>query len=428
MRKSPFLITSIIAVALQLSSANAESDTMYNSGQMGDPAPTETFSQQSQEPFTAFTGKVTKNKVRMRVLPNLDSPIVKELKQGELLMIIGETEDFYAVQPPQGIKGYVFRTYILDNIVEASRVNVRMEPDLEAPVIAQLHSGDRVQGSISTINNKWMEVAPPETSRFYVSKDYVEKIGDASALSAIEKRRDDVNILLNSTYLASQTEMQKAFPEINLDKIYANFNKVVSDFKDFPEQVARAKELISSIQDSYLQKKVAFLEAKTKIIHEDWQSKNSQLSDQMKSQQQKMAQMEQQLKRNNGSAPYIAQNSKNDAQNSMTTKMSAWVPVEKSLYDDWAKNNNDKAQDDFYREQNDSAVALRGIIEPYNRVIKNKPGDFILVNQTTHLPVAYIYSTQVNLQDRVGQEVTIYGATRDNKNFAFPAYFVLSVE
>lgn len=419
MRKRAALILSGIILMVQSSVMSAQKP-------MGDAELPETASQHSQGPFTAFTGKITKNKVRMRILPNLDSSIVKELKQGDMVIVIGETEDFYAVQPPAGVKGYIFRTYVLDNVVEASRVNVRMEPDLEAPVMAQMRSGDTVQGgTISPLNNKWLEISPPDTARFYISKDYIENIGDPSKMAAVEKRRDDVNILLNSTYLSSQTEMQRNFPDINLDRIYGNFNKVVNEYPDFPEQVARAKELISSIQDSYVQKKIAFLEAKTKLIQDDWQSKNSQLTDQMKTQQQKLSQMEQQLQRSRGNAPYIAQNS---AQSGMTAKMATWIPTEKALFDEWVKNNANHTEDDFYREQNDQAVALRGIIEPYNRVIKNKPGDFILVNQTTHLPIAYIYSTQVNLQDRVGHEVTIYGASRDNKNFAFPAYFVLSAE
>jgi hypothetical protein len=84
--------------------------------------------------------------------------------------------------------------------------------------------------------------------------------------------------------------------------------------------------------------------------------------------------------------------------------------------------------EEFYRQQARDAVSLHGIIEPYNRVIRNKPGDFVLVNQANHLPIAYLYSTQVNLQAKVGQAVSIQAIQRDNHNFAFPAFFVLSVE
>lgn len=385
--------------------------------------PSSQQSTNSTAPFSAFTGKVTKSKVRLRLQPNLDSPILKEFNQGDMLIVIGETEDFFAVQPPAGSKSYVFRTYILDNVVEASRVNVRLEPDLDAPVIAQLHAGDHIQGNISPINNKWLEIAPPATARFYVSKDYIEKIGDPSIMASIEKRRDEVNILLNTTLVASQNEMQKSFPEINLDSIYANFNKIINDYKDFPEQASRAKELLSSVQDNYLQKKVAYLEAKTKIVQEDWQTKNSQLNEQMKNQQQRMSHLEQQLKTKR--VPYLAPGKTNPG---ISNKMAAWLPVEQSLYNEWAQLNENKTQEEYYQELSQSAVALKGIIEPYTRAIKNKPGDYILVNQSNHLPIAYLYSTQVNLQDKVGHEVTVYGASRDNHSFAFPAYFVLSID
>ena len=403
----------------------ADDSTYYSqSSTDSDAAVPEIRQEAPAQPFSPFTGKLTKNKVRMRLLPNLDSPIIKELAQGDMLIVIGETEDFYAVQPPAGTKAFVFRTYVLDNQIEASRVNVRLEPDLDAPIIAQMRQGDKVDGTISTINNKWLEITPPPSARFYVAKDYVEKLGDSSMLSMIERKRDEVNMLLSTTYLASQTELQKPFPEINLDGVYANLNRVINEYSAFPEQVARARELISSTQDNYLQKKISYLEAKTKVVQDDWQNKNTQLNEQMKSQQQKLSQLEQQLKKSKGAAPYIAQN----AQSGVSNKMNAWVPVEEALYATWTKDNGNRSQDDFYSDQEKHAVEIRGIIEPYNRVIKNKPGDYILVNQTNHLPIAYLYSTKVNLQDRVGHEVTVHGVVRDNHNFAFPAYFVLEVE
>lgn len=427
MRKPTTLLLSSLILMAQtpLTQIHAD-DSMYyrNSPQEdSDVATSQQLTETPITPFSSFTGKVIKNKVRLRLQPNLESPILKELAQGDMLIVIGETEDFYAVQPPVGLKSYVFRTYILDNIVEASRVNVRLEPDLDAPVIAQLHSGDRIEGTVSPLNSKWLEIAPPMSARFYVAKDFLENLGDPSVMATIEKQRNEANILLNTTYLASQTEMQKSFPEISLDGIYANLNKIVNNYKSFPEQVSRAKELISSIQDNYLQKKIAYLEAKTKIVQDDWQMKNSQLSEQMKSQQQKMSHLEQQLKKNSGSVPYISQ-----ANNGLSNKMAAWLPVEQSLYEKWARTNSDRSQEEFYQYQGESAIALKGIIEPYNRVIKNKPGDYILVNQSNHLPIAYLYSTQVNLQDKVGHEVTIHGVSRDNHSFAFPAYFVLMVE
>ena len=44
------------------------------------------------------------------------------------------------------------------------------------------------------------------------------------------------------------------------------------------------------------------------------------------------------------------------------------------------------------------------------------------------MPVAYLYSTTQNLHSLVGKKVRIIASPRNNNNFAFPAYYVLSVE
>ncbi|MEK7339256.1 MAG: hypothetical protein AABZ92_00910, partial [Verrucomicrobiota bacterium] len=58
--------------------------------------------------------------------------------------------------------------------------------------------------------------------------------------------------------------------------------------------------------------------------------------------------------------------------------------------------------------------------------VKNKPGDFILRDKD--IPLAYVYSTVVNLQDLVGKRVSLIATPRPNNNFAFPSYFVLDVK
>lgn len=415
---------------------NLFASVMIFSGLYGDAGDSESdrlSTPKATAPFTAFTGKITKNKVRMRLQPNLDGPILRELSRDEMLIVVGETEDFYAVQPNDNIKAYIFRTYVLDGVVEGNKVNVRLEPDLDAPVIAQLSSGDRVQGIVSPLNSKWLEIQPPASVRFYISKEYVEKAGDASFLANQQKRRDEVNRLLNSTYLISQTEMQKPFDQINLDGILNNLNKVVAQYSDFPDQVTRARTMLTMIQDNYLQKKIAYLEAKAKSS-EVWQAKSSDLSTQIQAQQDRLSQLEEKLqadgkKTQSASETMTAVSSptpKDDSQ--PNSRMSQWVPIEQQLYEAWANENGGKPLDAFYRDQKQNAIALTGIVEPYTRPVKNKPGNFVLVSQATHLPIAYLYSTQVDLMERSGQEITILATPRPNNHFAFPAYFVLSYQ
>ena len=61
------------------------------------------------------------------------------------------------------------------------------------------------------------------------------------------------------------------------------------------------------------------------------------------------------------------------------------------------------------------------------REIKNKPGDFIL-RDNSDIPLGYLYSTQVDLKAFEGKEVSVLVVSRPNNHFAFPAYYVINIE
>jgi len=379
-----------------------------------------------EAPFNAFTGKVIRNKVRLRIQANLDSPILRELNRNDMVIVVGESDDFYAVQPPADVKGYVYRTFVLDDVVEGERVNVRLEPDLASPIIAQLSQGERVKSTVSSLDKKWLEISPPNSTRFFVCKDYVEKIGDPTLMSTIEKRREEVTDLLNEAYLASQTELQKPYEDIHLDDVTANLNRVVNDYADFPAQSGRAKEILASNQATYLLKKVAYMEAK---FPSQQNANTSQATKQNSTDQQQNSTSAPLALATTASANSVNQPAQAPSfSNATSFSMTRWNSLEQQLYEEWKKENPSATVDDFYQYQLENAVAIQGIIEPYTRTVKNKPGDYLLVNQANHLPIAYLYSSKVNLEAQVGHEVTIHVSNRDNHNFAFPAYFVLSID
>src|SRR3989339_864016 len=138
--------------------------------------------------FKPFTGKVKGKKVRLRTQPDLDSSIVKELQRGDYLAIIDEVDDFWVTEAPEDLKAYVFRSFVLDNVVEGNRVNVRLYPNMDAPVILHLNSGDHIEGSICESNHKWIEISAPKTSRFYIAKNYIENIGGLDVKSSYDTR------------------------------------------------------------------------------------------------------------------------------------------------------------------------------------------------------------------------------------------------
>lgn len=352
----------------------------------------------SQTPFHSFTGKVTRNKVRIRLQPSLEGKILKELNREDMVVVVGETDDFYVIAPPADLKGYVFRTFVLDDIIEGKHVNVRISPDLEAPILVQLNSGDKVNGTISGSNSKWLEIAPPPSTKLYISKDYVEKIGDANYYSNSERRKREAAELLSQVEAESQEELGKAFENIRVDGLMTTLYKIINQYSDFPQYASRAKELLNQTQETYLEKKLAYLEAKAQ----------AQQPTQIASEKAKEA------------VPIYNLDAIN-------AQAAVWLPLETNLYQEWARETNGSPEQ-YYEQQKRQAVVLRGVIEPYPRALRNKPGDYLLISKNTRLPMAYLYSTKVDLHARKGKEVTLLAVPRPNNQFAHPAYFVLTVE
>ncbi len=397
----------------------------------GAPPEEKTIAQPARKNDKSFTGRITRDSVRMRLQPSTDSPVVKEMSRGDMVVVVGETEDFYAVKPPSSTKAYVYRPYILDGVVEGSKVNVRLDPHLEAPVIGQLNSGDRVNGTISEKNAKWLEIPPPASTLFYISSDYVEKVGDANYLTKYEERQSEVNHLLNATFLQSEAEMQKPFTDIASDEIIHNYEKVINDYTDFPEQAKLAQKYLTQFNEQLLHKKVDYLEKKSQSLETTHAKAKNQISEREQSQKERLANLESQLDRAHQSqnASKIYERWVNDKfASEVNARMALWIPVEIAYYEQWAENNNNRPIQDFYEEQKGHAVALRGILESFDRPVRNKPGDYLLVNKVNRLPIAYLYSTHVNLQDKLGHEITVEGVLRPNNHFAYPAYFVIQAD
>ncbi len=359
-------------------------------------APTGLPVEKKSDLFRPFTGRVLSNKVRIRAKPDLEGHIIRQMNKKDLLLVVGEEGDFYAIQPPEGTKAYVFRSYVLDNVVEVDRVNVRLEPHADAPILAQLKMGAKVVGTICSASPKWLEIAPPSEARFYVSKEFVESVGGPEFLVQMERRRLQAEKELTTALCLFEAECKRPFAEMSSEIISEKLQKIIHDFADFPEIASQAKETLNALKETYLQRKIAFLEEQPRLP----------VNSLLRAQQQ----AEQALK------PKIT----------APQEMRYWDVVEESLYLSWAAFHTGKKVDDFYLEQKASAFLLEGTLEPYTQSVKNKPGDYIL--RGANAPLAYIYSTACPLEEYVGKEVTLLVTPRPNNQFAFPAYFVLAIE
>ena len=372
-------------------------------------------SQKKTENFKPFTGKVIASKVRVRIKPDLDSHIFRQVAKNDLLLIVGEDSDFYAVQPPKDTKAYIFRSYILDNVVEASRVNIRLEPHADGPIIGQLQAGDKVNGHPCALNHKWFEIAAPSSTRFYVSKEFIANVGGPDFIATSEKRKKQVDELLNAAFLSAETECKKNYEDMSPQPVIEQFQTIVKNYSDFAEATQQAKEALALLKDTYLQKKISYLESKAQLsptVKDELLARHKAENKELFANGTLQASKELFAKRN--------------TKKEMTDKMRFWDTMEESIYLSWTAFHTGRKMDDFYAEQKANAMVLTGVVETYDHPVKNRPGDYIL--QGNDCPLAYLYSTAVDLDKYEGREVTILVSPRPNNHFAFPAYYVLAVE
>lgn len=378
------------------------------SAQVKNPAP----QQQAVKAFKPFTGRVTANKVRMRVKADIDSHIIRQFTKNDLLLVVGEEGEFFAVEPPKNTKAYVFRSYILDDVVEANKVNVRLDPNPEAPIIGQLEAGMKVQSQICANNHKWLEIPMPAGSRFYVSKEFIVQAGGPEYLSTMEKRKEQVEDLYQSACALAEVEAQKSYEEMSIFTASDQFQTIIRNYADFPEMLTAAKEALAHLKEAYLNKKIAYLEEKAELsptAKEELIAKHHEETKEYFATEQAHPNF------------WAKKKPKNQP-----PENKLWDTLEEALYLSWTAFHTGKKIDDFYAEQKANSTILTGKLELYANPVKDKPGNYIIKGPKG--PIAYVYSTHVDLEKYAEQDVTVAASPRPNNHFAFPAYFVLEVK
>lgn len=351
-----------------------------------------------------FTGKTVGSHVRLRTQPTTDSIVVRELTKGELIVADSEENGYYAVLPPKNTKAYIFRSFVLEGVVEGNRVNIRMEPKLDAAIIGSLSSGDKVEGTICPNNPKWLEIDPPQSVRYYVAKEFIDYVGTADLKSLYDTRLATASKLMDEATNVAKVEMTKPFEEIDFSLIEDKFNLITSDYREFPEISDRASSALSSLQEEYLKTKLSYLEGRASTLTKAIESNTVPLQ-----------------------SSSIAQSLiPAEDTHSQTETMKSWDHVERALYQTWAAAHRAATIDKFYEEQEQEATQITGVVEAFKDPILSKPGDYLI--RQNGVPVAYLYSTAINLDAYLGKMVSVKAAPRPNNSFAHKAYFALSVE
>ncbi|ANH78889.1 SH3 domain-containing protein [Candidatus Chlamydia sanziniae] len=365
--------------------------------------------------FLSFTGEIKGNRVRMRLAPHTDSTIIKELSKGDLIAVLGESKDYYVVAAPLGLTGYVFRTFVLDNVIEGEQVNVRLNPTTSAPVLARLKRGTTVSPTTQVSQGKWLEIALPLDCVFYVAKNFVVSKGPIELYTQCERQKKIALDLLQSALEFAHTELTKNLNEIDLDAIYKKINLVQSEeFSSVPNLQVLVQKALEEIQEAYLSKSLE-IQSAVPVASTSEEPVASSIH-------------------TSSSTSLLSRHIRKRATLKSSPLIQGRENLEHSLFKIWAamqefqNHSPSLKREDFYRAEQKNKQVLTGVLEVYPHIVKNNPGDYLLKDIVKENTTAFLYATNVNLDPWVGKPVVIECLPRPNNHFAFPAYYVLSIK
>jgi hypothetical protein len=139
------------------------------------------------------TGRITGDRVNLRVGPRIDNHPVAQLAHGTPVLVVEEVGDWLGVRVPGGFPVAVSREYLepvgTDLVRVAARsLNLRVHPPREGQPPPGIFRDHPDLGALLTLvreEGDWVWVVAPEEVRAYVSKRYVEALGPASQNAAI---------------------------------------------------------------------------------------------------------------------------------------------------------------------------------------------------------------------------------------------------
>lgn len=142
-----------------------------------------------------FSARVNGDGVNLRADSTVSSSVICELRQGETLKVSGARYEWYRVRLPRRVSLFVSDELLVplepalpapaSNIIPDAppkrnaralkdRINLRLAPDQNAPVLGMLEAGQVVE--LSGREAGWWKILPPENAFGWVHQKFLEKI------------------------------------------------------------------------------------------------------------------------------------------------------------------------------------------------------------------------------------------------------------
>jgi hypothetical protein len=127
--------------------------------------------------------RVTGQRINLRAKPSMQSEVVGQVADGDMLNAKSFQGDWVEVTPPETVDLWVHREFLKDNTVTAVKLYVRAGPGINFSVVGTL-------GRDATITPRgdfgdWIKVVPPPACSLWVSRAYVQVLEPEKAKAEV---------------------------------------------------------------------------------------------------------------------------------------------------------------------------------------------------------------------------------------------------
>jgi uncharacterized protein YgiM (DUF1202 family) len=150
--------------------------------------------------FSPFTGQVTEDDVNVRCDSTVGSPVITAVKKNAQLEIVKENYDWYKIRLPKQAPAYIRKDLVecvssfkneeplggkdfpgsapagacLNARVSKGRVNIRLQPNEDSPILGKEDQGAPLAISLET--KDWYKIVPPANTFGWIHKKFIEPV------------------------------------------------------------------------------------------------------------------------------------------------------------------------------------------------------------------------------------------------------------
>ena len=181
------------------------------------------FSYSAQAGQVLLQGEVNSNNINIRSDSSISSEVICTVNRGENLDIISELYGWYKVRLPSIAPSFIKKDFVLliegkTTKVASNNVNIRLRPDTKSPILGKVNRDDTV--SVIGDSGDWYRIQPVISSTGWINKSFITKLEQKQVEAAAIQNKEDSSKVIEGILKQKVFTRVATHKLIAKDKVY----------------------------------------------------------------------------------------------------------------------------------------------------------------------------------------------------------------